>query len=200
MTTTVDPTSPGAVAALRAAWAAAHRPVAGVPLWARRTAVLVPFLVLPSSVWRIAVCTFHAPIVRGLPADASGNLPSWLPLEIYVVLLSLASELLAFTAVGLVARWGEVFPGWIPGLRGRRVPPLVAVVPAAVGATVLTLITTWVAITLPLGLTVRGDAISYHLLTFHNWQGILAIAAYGPLLAWGPLLGALAVAYHRRRT
>jgi hypothetical protein len=44
-------------------------------------------LVLPSSLWRIAVCTFHAPIVDGgLPADSSGNLPSWLPLEIYVVL------------------------------------------------------------------------------------------------------------------
>jgi len=187
-------------AGLRAAWTAAHRPVGGVPPWAGRVAWVTALLVLPSSVWRIAVCTFHAPIVDGgLPADASGNLPSWLPLEIYVVLLSIGSELLAFTAVGLVARWGEVFPRWIPVLRGRRVPPMVAIVPATIGATVLSLITVWTTITLLLGVNVRGDEASFDVLTFHTWQGTVAILAYAPLLAWGPLLGALTVAYGRRR-
>jgi hypothetical protein len=185
---------------MRSAWAAAHHPVDGVPPWARRIALLIPLLVLPSSLWRIAVCTFHVPIIEGgLPADASGNLPSWLPLEIYVVLLSIGSELLGFAAVGLVAGWGEVFPRWIPLLRGRRVPPLAAILPAAMGATVLTLLTLWTTITLLLGVTVRGDEASFDVLTFHTWQGTVAIAAYAPLLLWGPLLGAVTVAYHHRR-
>jgi hypothetical protein len=34
--------------------------------------------------------------------------------------------------LGLVQRWGEVFPRWMPGLAGRRVPMALAVVPAAI--------------------------------------------------------------------
>ncbi|MFG2003604.1 hypothetical protein ACGFNU_31025 [Spirillospora sp. NPDC048911] len=107
---------------LRSAWAAAHVRADGVPNWAWTAALAVPLTVLPSSVWRIAIGTFHLPIGEGDQGD--GDLPSWLPGEVYVVLLSLVSELLAFTAVGLVATWGETFPRWIPGLRGRRVPTL----------------------------------------------------------------------------
>lgn len=201
MTTTADSTSARPAGAVRARWEAAHRAAPGVPAWARAAATIIPFLVLPSSLWRITACTFHVPLVDGLPADVSGNLPSWLPVEIYVILLSIASEVVAFSAVGLVATWGEVFPRWVPGLRGRRVPPLVAVVPAAAGAAVLTLVATWVAISYPLGLDIRGDSTSqaFGLFSFHTWQGALAIAAYAPLLGWGPLLGALTVAYARRR-
>lgn len=38
----------------------------------------------------------------------------------------------AWLTVGLVRPWGEVFPRWIPFLSWRRVPPWLAVVPAAV--------------------------------------------------------------------
>ncbi|MEU6039276.1 hypothetical protein ABZ801_28125 [Actinomadura sp. NPDC047616] len=187
---------------LRTAWRAAHDPVAGVPRWARIAAYAVPFTVLPSSVWRIAVCTFHAPIVDGVDAQGSGNLPWWLPLEVYVILLSVVSELLAFTAVGLVARWGEVFPRWVPVLRGRRVPPLAAVVPAALGATVLTALWTvsWGNALFQRDLYGRpiDDGFS-SLFDPGHWQGVLALAAYLPLLLWGPLLGLLTVAYWRRR-
>ncbi len=185
---------------VRQAWADLHRPVAGVAPWARRAALTVPLLVLPSSLWRIAVCTFSVPLIDDVPPDASGDLPSWLPLGIYVVLLSLASEALAFTAVGLVARWGEVFPRWIPGLGARRVPILFAAVPAALGATVLTLLSSWVAITAALGVNVQGEEPEVRLLTFDTWEGALVVATYAPLLAWGPLLGALTVAYVRRRS
>ena len=103
-----------------AAWAAAHAPAAGVPRWARVAAYAVPLTVLPSSAWRIAACTFHAPIVRGdVVSDVTSSGVPGVPLWLYVILLSIASELLAFTAVGLVSTWGEVFPRWIPGLRGR---------------------------------------------------------------------------------
>lgn len=191
------PSSPASPA--RRAWADLHRPVAGVPPWARRAALIVPLLALPSSLWRIAVCTIGVPLVDDLPPDASGDLPAWLPLGVYVVLLSLASEALAFTAVGLVARWGEVFPRWVPGLGGRRVPISFAAIPAALGATVLTLLSTWVAITAALGVDVQGEEPEVKLLTFDTWEGTVVIATYAPLLAWGPLLAALTVAYVRRR-
>ena len=125
---------------IRTAWVAAHAPAAGVPRWARVAAYAVPLTVLPSSAWRIAACTFHAPIVRGdVVSDVTSSGVPGVPLWLYVILLSIVSELLAFTAVGLVSTWGEVFPRWIPVLRGRRVPTLGAVVPAALGAAVLTL-------------------------------------------------------------
>lgn len=38
----------------------------------------------------------------------------------------------AILTLGLVQRWGEVFPRWMLGLRGRRVPVGLAVVPAGI--------------------------------------------------------------------
>ncbi|WP_203922431.1 hypothetical protein [Rugosimonospora africana] len=156
---------------------------------------------LPASLWRIATCTFHVPIVRGdvLSGVTSSGVPG-LPLWLYVILLSIVSELLAFTAVGLISTWGEVFPRWVPVLRGRRVPTLVAVVPAALGAAVLTLLWTWVAVTLSLGLRIDGrPQLQDAPVSFGDWKGLVAVAAYAPLLLWGPLLAAVTVSYWRRR-
>jgi hypothetical protein len=184
-----------------AAWAAAHAPAAGVSRRARIAALAVPLTVLPSSLWRVAVCTFHAPITRGdvgSPLGPSG-LPG-VPLGLSVILLSVVSELLAFTAVGLVSVWGEVFPRWIPALGGRRVPAPFAVVPAATGAGVLTLLWTWTAVTLSLGLRIDlRPRLQDAPLGFGDWQGLVAVAAYAPLLLWGPLLGAVTISYWKRR-
>jgi hypothetical protein len=119
---------------IRAAWAAAHTPAAGVSRRVRIAAGAVPLTVLPSSLWRIAVYTFHAPITRGDlgSVQTSSGLPG-VPLALYVILLSIVSELLAFAAVGLVSTWGEVFPRWTPVLHGRRVPALFAVIPRRAG-------------------------------------------------------------------
>lgn len=186
---------------LRGAWAAAHRPVPGVPRWARRAAYAVPYTVLPASLWRIAVCTFHVPIGRG--EIGSGIAPSGVPgvpIELYVILLSVVSELLAFATVGLVSTWGEVFPRWIPVLRGRRVPTFAAVVPAVLGAAVLTLLWTWVAVSFSLGMRIDGRPLaSGSVLSFDDWKGIVAVIAYAPLLLWGPLLSAVTVSYWKRR-
>ena len=73
MTTTIDVRPAGR---LRDAWAAAHHPVPGVPRWARNAAYALPYTVFPSSLWGIAVCTFHLPIG---PAECR-HLPPWLPL------------------------------------------------------------------------------------------------------------------------
>ena len=43
--------------------------------------------------------------------------------------LAVSASLGAWLTVGLVRPWGEVFPRWLPGLRGRRVPIRLAVVP-----------------------------------------------------------------------
>ncbi len=39
--------------------------------------------------------------------------------------------------LGLVHRWGEVFPRWMIGLAGRRVPIALAVVPASLVSVLL---------------------------------------------------------------
>ena len=186
---------------IRAAWVAAHAPVAGVPRWARITACAIPLTVLPSSVWRIAACTFHAPIMRGdLGSGLGSSGRPGVPLGLYVILLSIVSELLAFTAVGLVSTWGEVVPRWIPVLHGRRVPALAAVVPAALGAAVLTLLWTWMAVSMSLGLRIDGrPQAATAPVSFGDWKGLVAVAAYAPLLVWGPLLGAVTISYWRRR-
>jgi hypothetical protein len=44
----------------------------------------------------------------------------------------------AVLMLGLVQRWGEVFPRWMIGLAGRRVPVALAVVPASLASVLLT--------------------------------------------------------------
>jgi hypothetical protein len=36
-------------------------------------------------------------------------------------------------------------------------------------------------------------------LSFGDWRGLVAVAAYAPLLLWGPLLGGVTMSYWRRR-
>src|SRR5512142_1840942 len=43
----------------------------------------------------------------------------------------------AVLMLGLIQRWGEVFPRWMIGLAGRRVPIALAVVPAALVSVLL---------------------------------------------------------------
>jgi hypothetical protein len=199
MTTTLKVRPPAG--RLRGAWAAAHHPVPGVPRWARNAAYAVPYTVLPASLWRIALGTFHMPIGRA--GIGSGITPSGVPgvpIGLYVIVLSVISEMLAFSAVGLVSTWGEVFPRWIPVLSGRRVPTLAAVVPAALGAVVLTLLWTWVAVSFSLGMRINGRPLgSDSVLSFDDWKGLVAVIAYAPLLLWGPLLAAVTIGYWKRR-
>ena len=43
----------------------------------------------------------------------------------------------ALFMLGLVQRWGEVFPRWVIGLAGRRVPIALAMVPAPLASVLL---------------------------------------------------------------
>ncbi|WNF31259.1 hypothetical protein RI138_12780 [Streptomyces sp. C11-1] len=163
-----------------------------MPRWARWVAYAVPLVVLPSGIWRLGV--LFAEDKRG------GAIEDW-AMNGYVVFLTLVSEILAFTAVGLIARWGEVFPGWVPGLRGRRVPTAAAVVPATIGATILTLIFTITAtVTTVTQSKTNGDPLPTDFPSkAGGWETVYFYASYTPLVLWGPMLGILTYAYWRRR-
>jgi len=57
-----------------------------------------------------------------------------------------------------------------------------------------------VAITASLGKRIDGSpATADAPLSFDDWEGLVAVVAYAPLLLWGPLLAAVTVSYWRRR-
>jgi hypothetical protein len=158
-----------------------------VPRWISRIARLVPLTTLPSCLWRIA-------LGFGVPVGFTGELaelyhaPGWI--TPYVIVLSLVSEGLALLTLGLVQPWGEVVPRWIPFLGGRPIPPLAATIPAALGAIA---VTTFALQSLPAWWEPEPGSP----------QGLAAVvmaACYAPLLAWGPLLAVVTVAYYVRRT
>ncbi|MGH8827844.1 MAG: hypothetical protein ACRDVZ_09685 [Jiangellaceae bacterium] len=91
--------------------------------------------------------------------------------------------------LGLVRRWGEVFPGWVPRLGGRAVPVGLAVVPA----TIVAVLVFSGGTSMFLAASDQGGALE---LTWENW------AAIGPTLlwpVWGAALGAATLAYYLRR-
>ncbi|PYC67701.1 hypothetical protein C7C45_20375 [Micromonospora arborensis] len=170
---------------LRAAWRTAHAPVAGVPRWARIAAYAIPFTVLPSGLWRLPVA-----FRDGVGLDG----------RVYLVCLSIVAEVIAFTAVGLVAGWGERVPRWIPGLAGRQVPTLAALIPATLGAAVVTVLWTTAFVRIFAGVNMGGEPLPADFPTQGGeWEAAIFYVCYLPLLLWGPLLAAVAYAYHRRR-
>ncbi|MFC9944236.1 hypothetical protein [Streptomyces pratensis] len=132
--------------------------------------------------------------------ERGGMLPEW-AMNSSVVLLTLVSELLAFTAVGSVARWGEVFPRRTPWLRGRRVPTAVVVAPGAIGATILTLVFTVAAAVSEITDTkTNGDPLPEDFPSeVGGWHTFYYYLSYVPLVLWGPMLALLTYAYWRRR-
>lgn len=172
------------------------RTAAGVPRWAVIAAYVTALTALPSGIWRIAAMVGGVPLLELDPAirQGTGALsegPWW-----YVIPLSVVTEALAFLAIGLVAVWGEVWPRWMPVLRGRRVPVAAAVVPATMGATILMALP-YVLVMFALGMGVNGEPSR---LVVNGWQVAVFWIAYGPLALWGPLLAVLTVHYFRRRT
>jgi hypothetical protein len=100
----------------------------------------------------------------------------------------------AILTLGLVRKWGEVFPSWIPFLHGRRVPVWFAVVPASL---VSVLVTTAGLMFVRLTLTGKlGAILGEGVLSAENWAA-LAPELLWPL--WGAALGAATLAYYCRR-
>lgn len=88
--------------------------------------------------------------------------------------------------LGLVQRWGEVFPRWVPVLAGRRVPIRLAVVPASLVAILATVA----------GRVVIGEMIADGGFDLTDW-GLDAPALLIPI--WGIALGTATLAYYLRR-
>ncbi|MEU8541291.1 hypothetical protein AB0C52_15095 [Streptomyces sp. NPDC048717] len=156
-----------------------------MPRWAAVAAHTVPYAVLPSGLWRLA-------LVAGLPVTRDAGVGSLgLGTSGYAVGLTLVSELLAFLTLGLVRPWGEVFPRRLPLLGGRRVAPAGATGAALAGAVALCGVAAW-------GAYARYAGLGPHIPVSPSQRAVL-VACYAPLLAWPPLLAAVAVAYRRRR-
>jgi len=100
----------------------------------------------------------------------------------------------AMLTLGLVQRWGEVFPRWVPFLGGKRVPIPLAVVPASL---VAVLVTTAGLMFVRLTLTGKlGAILGEGVLSARNWAA-LAPELLWPL--WGGALGVATLAYYYRR-
>jgi len=162
-----------------------------VSRWVKAAAYAVPLCVLPSALWRLWA------LARAMPPGCRQLMAAWEPW--YITGLSVVSFGAALLTVGLVRPWGEVVPDWVPFLGGRAVPVRAAVVAAGVGAAVI--------------FGVYAYALLNPVLHFREPVEVprcpppieqpgawVAVAAYAPLLAWGPLLVVVTVAYYRRRT
>lgn len=151
--------------------------------WAVWIAHLIPICLLPSALWRIAM-------VVGVPVGFSAqelredyDLPGWNG-AVFILGLVVVLELLGLLSLGLVQGWGEVFPRWFPFVGGKRVPILFAAIPASLGALLISLVT--------------FSQLAVWPSTDHTRFPLVGVA-YAPVLAWGPLLGIITVAYVERR-
>ncbi|MFI1829583.1 hypothetical protein ACH41E_24535 [Streptomyces sp. NPDC020412] len=93
---------------------------------------------VPSGVWRFAIA-FGWDAGFGSGFLEAENFPG--TGSFYLIGLSVLAEVLGLLTLGLVHRWGEVLPRWVPVIGGRRIPVLAAVVPASIGAALVTLVT-----------------------------------------------------------
>ncbi len=99
--------------------------------------------------------------------------------------------------LGLVQRWGEIFPRWMIGLAGRRVPIALAVVPASLVSVLLIVggITMWSAVDQMSAASVAGGADT----TGRFWEMFVMV---GPILLfpiWGAALAVATLGYYFRR-
>ncbi|QCJ40878.1 hypothetical protein FAY30_02565 [Bacillus sp. S3] len=96
--------------------------------------------------------------------------------------------------LGLVQKWGEVFPHWFPFIGGKRVPILLAVIPASIVAIAVTaagFVFTFGIFALALQLVAVDNII-----LSQGW------GTMGPMIfwvPWGVALGLAAIAYYYRR-
>ncbi len=99
--------------------------------------------------------------------------------------------------LGLVQRWGEVFPRWMIGLAKRRVPSALAIVPASLAAVILTVggIGIWSGIPLMGANIPTGGVLGVGITSEVIFQ-------LGPTLLfplWGVALGVATLGYYYRR-
>jgi hypothetical protein len=103
----------------------------------------------------------------------------------------------AVLTLGLTQRWGEVFPRWMIGLAGRRVPIALAVVPASLVSVLLMVggIVIWSGLAQMVAALVAGGAEDIELIGEIIFQ-------VGPTMlfpVWGVALAVATLGYYYRR-
>jgi hypothetical protein len=158
-----------------------------VPAWVRRwayAAVAVPLLgwTVPHALWVLGV-------PFGISADeiirAMRDIGPSFALAVTVI-----PPLGSLLTLGLVQRWGQVFPRWMPWLAGRRVPRELALVPASVVAVSLTCYGL-----IGIGLMsrdLRAGRVTWSQLA----SGWAVVGTELVFLAWGVSLAVTTVGYH----
>lgn len=98
----------------------------------------------------------------------------------------------AVLTLGLVQRWGEVFPRWMPFVGGKRVPIALAVVPASVVSVLMMVggISMWSGYAQIVGQTVAGGTQDV------GFIGALPTSLFP---VWGVALALATLAYYYRR-
>jgi hypothetical protein len=147
--------------------------------WAVAVAATVPLLYAAERMaWALGIPLGTS---RSVVADLDHGDGQWAAMG-----LGLGALVGAVLTLGLVQRWGEVFPRWMIGLRGHRVPLSLAVVP---GGCVAVLVTA-------AGVTVVREWIT-------GGFGVLPAASVLPALlwpVWGVALATATAGYYRRRS
>ncbi|MGC4868471.1 hypothetical protein ACLQ3B_23900 [Micromonospora sp. DT53] len=159
----------------------AHVSITAPPRRAVWAAYAVPLCVLPSALWRLSLVFTDDAVTR------------W-----YMIFLSALSMGLALMTLGLVHRWGQLFPHWVPRLGGRHIPARPVVRVALIGGWSLVAICVYFLVnhrfhfvqSISVGI---GDDEPVH--PAPGWE---VLRYYAPMLAWGPLVIAVAADYRRR--
>ena len=125
--------------------------------------------------------------VVGIPLGISESLLRQVHTEMIGAAAGLASVAIcgAILTVGLILPWGEVFPRWMPVVRGRRVPPALAIAPASLVSVLV----------FAAGLGITRDVLR------DGFSSVDWIASAPGLLwpFWGLGLGAATLSYYYRR-
>jgi hypothetical protein len=103
----------------------------------------------------------------------------------------------AALTLGLVHRWGEVFPRWMIGLAGRRVPVALAVVPAAFVSVLLAVggVVVWAQVYEMAARLAAGGAAGPEIVA----TLVFGLGAVLLFPVWGAALAVATLAYYYRR-
>lgn len=144
-----------------------------VTRWGRIATIGAALCPLPYALYRL---TWLTP----WPTDADVTGPLSDDTRLQGLLLAFAAVVGAVLTLGLISRWGEVFPRWVPIFHGRPVPVRLPVVAGGAVAGICCLASPGLVI----------DSIT---------RGQLGALLLWPYPLWGALLGAAVLAYSLRR-
>ncbi|MDG4810064.1 hypothetical protein O7634_25205 [Micromonospora sp. WMMD1120] len=105
---------------------------------------------------------------------------------------------LALSTLGLVHRWGQQVPRWVPLIGARRIPARPVVLAALVGGALLVAICAYLIPNSQFHFVERGWVGIGGDEPTRERPGTDVLRYYVPMVLWGPLVIAVAVDYARR--